>query len=321
MAGAARDVHVRRRAGRFAREALPHLVRAGFTATLFVVAGRIGGETDWRGWPPDTSRERLLDAAALAEVAAAGVEIGAHAVSHLRLSTLGADAARREVLDGRRRLEDLLSRPVRSFAYPFGDVTPAMARLVRERFEAGFGIRLAYASPRSRLEAFERIDAYYAPPRVACAALGPGDTRTPRGSVRGARGAPRGRIRPAITLAAASRSPRRARARRRHGRRRPGRTCQLRSSAWPRRPGAEPQGEGRAQSGKISNSWLGRSIRPAAIPSIEKRTLGTARPGGRCLASLTSSVIDESPAASRGSAISACPEIHRALTSCIHSGP
>jgi peptidoglycan/xylan/chitin deacetylase (PgdA/CDA1 family) len=161
----------------FACDALPRLLRVGFSATLFVVAGRIGGETDWRGWPPDTPRERLLDAAALAEVAAAGVEIGGHAVSHVRLSTLGADAAAREVLDGRRRLEDLLSRPVRSFAYPFGEVTPAMARLVRERFDAGFGIRLAYASPRSRLEAFERIDAYYLRNRRSLARLSSPATR------------------------------------------------------------------------------------------------------------------------------------------------
>jgi peptidoglycan/xylan/chitin deacetylase (PgdA/CDA1 family) len=161
----------------FAREALPRLVRAGFAATLFVVAGRIGGETDWPGWPPGTPRERLLDTAALAEVAAAGVEIGAHAVSHCRLSTLDADAAAREVLDGRRHLEDLLSRPVRSFAYPFGEVTPATSRLVRERFEAGFGIRLAYASPRSRLEAFERIDAYYLRNRRSLARLSSRGTR------------------------------------------------------------------------------------------------------------------------------------------------
>jgi peptidoglycan/xylan/chitin deacetylase (PgdA/CDA1 family) len=161
----------------FAREALPRLARVGFTATLFVVAGRIGGETDWPGWPPGTPRERLLDAAALAEIAAAGVEIGAHAVSHRRLSTLGADAAAREVLDGRQRLEDLLSRPVRSFAYPFGEVAPPMAELVRERFEAGFGIRLAYASPRSRLEAFERIDAYYLRSRRSLARLSSWETR------------------------------------------------------------------------------------------------------------------------------------------------
>jgi peptidoglycan/xylan/chitin deacetylase (PgdA/CDA1 family) len=161
----------------FAREALPRLARVGFSSTLFVVAGRIGGETDWPGWPAGIPRERLLDAAALAEVAAAGVEIGAHAVSHGRLSTLSAGAAEREVLDGRRRLEDLLSRPVRSFAYPFGEVTPDLARLVRERFQAGFGIRLAYASPRSRLEAFERIDAYYLRNRRTLAGLADRMTR------------------------------------------------------------------------------------------------------------------------------------------------
>lgn len=161
----------------FAREALLHVVRAGFTATLFVVAGRIGGETDWPGWPPGMPRERLLDAAALVDVAAAGIEIGAHAVSHRRLSTLSADAATREVLDGRRWLEDLLSRPVRSFAYPFGEATPATARLVRERFEAGFGIRLAYASPRSRREAFERIDAHYLRTRPSLAQLSSAATR------------------------------------------------------------------------------------------------------------------------------------------------
>lgn len=145
----------------FAREALPRLTLAGFRATLFVVAGRLGGESDWPGWPRATPSERVLDAVALADLAAAGMEIGAHAVSHARLSTLSAEAAAREVVDSRRRLEDLLSRPVRSFAYPFGETTPALAALVRDQFHAGFGIRLAYASPRSRVEAFERIDAHY----------------------------------------------------------------------------------------------------------------------------------------------------------------
>jgi peptidoglycan/xylan/chitin deacetylase (PgdA/CDA1 family) len=161
----------------FASQALPRLVRVGFSATLFVVAGRIGGEADWPTWPPDTLRERLLDAAALLEAAAAGVEIGAHSVSHVRLSALGADAATREVRDGRRLLEDLLACPVRSFAYPFGDAPPAAARLVREHFDAGFGIRLAYASCRSQPEMFERIDAYYLRNRRSLASLSDWTTR------------------------------------------------------------------------------------------------------------------------------------------------
>jgi peptidoglycan/xylan/chitin deacetylase (PgdA/CDA1 family) len=155
----------------FAGEALPRLVGAGFSATLFVVAGRIGGETDWPGWPPATPRERLLDAAALKEVAAAGIEIGAHAVSHVRLSGLSPEVAEREVLDGRRQLEDLIGGAVRSFAYPFGDASPALSRIVREHFRAGFGIRLAYASPRSRIEMFERIDAHYLRNRRSLAPL------------------------------------------------------------------------------------------------------------------------------------------------------
>ena len=161
----------------FAREALPQLVRVGFSAILFVVAGRMGGESDWPGWPRSAPTERLIDEVALAEVAAAGVEIGAHAMTHRRLATLDAEAAVREVIDSRHRLEDMASRLVRSFAYPFGEVTPAVARLVREQFEAGFGIRLAYATPRSRREAFERIDAHYLRNRRSLARLSTPGTR------------------------------------------------------------------------------------------------------------------------------------------------
>jgi peptidoglycan/xylan/chitin deacetylase (PgdA/CDA1 family) len=161
----------------FGSLALPQLVRVGFSAILFVVAGRIGGETDWRGWPTTTPRERLLDVGALADAAASGIEIGAHAVSHVRLSTLGLDAAADEVLTGRRRLEDLLQCRVRSFAYPFGDAPAAVAGIVREHFSAGFGIRLAYASPGSRLELIERIDAYYLRRRRSLAGLSRWTTR------------------------------------------------------------------------------------------------------------------------------------------------
>jgi peptidoglycan/xylan/chitin deacetylase (PgdA/CDA1 family) len=156
---------------------LPRLVGVGFSATLFVVAGRIGGEADWPGLPPGAPRERLLDAAALSDAVRSGVEIGAHAVSHRCLSTLGIDAATREVLDGRRHLENLLGCPVRSFAYPYGDAPLAVAGLVRQHFQAGFGIRLAYASRRSRPEMFERIDAYYLRNRRSLASLSDWTTR------------------------------------------------------------------------------------------------------------------------------------------------
>jgi hypothetical protein len=52
-----------------------------------------------------------------------------------------------------------------------------VAGIVREHFSAGFGIRLAYASPASRVELFERIDAYYLRRRRSLAGLARWTTR------------------------------------------------------------------------------------------------------------------------------------------------
>ena len=161
----------------FAKEAVPRLVRVGYCAIAFIVSGKIGGATDWPGWPPGAPVERLLDARALVEVAAAGMEIGAHSVSHARLTGLAPARIAREILDSCARLEDVVGRPVRTFAYPFGDAPPDARRLVGSHFDAGFGIKLAYASAGSRLERLERIDAYYLRRRTSLASLSSRTTR------------------------------------------------------------------------------------------------------------------------------------------------
>ncbi len=64
-------------------------------------------------------------------------EIGGHTLTHLRLPTLTADHAMREILDGKAELEETLGTPLRSFCYPGGeyrDEHPAMVR------DAGFAI-------------------------------------------------------------------------------------------------------------------------------------------------------------------------------------
>jgi peptidoglycan/xylan/chitin deacetylase (PgdA/CDA1 family) len=49
------------------------------------------------------------------------VEIGAHTVSHRRLSALEEQEVRREVRDCKRRIEEKIGKAVGFFAYPFGD--------------------------------------------------------------------------------------------------------------------------------------------------------------------------------------------------------
>ena len=60
--------------------AAPALVERGLPATVFCVAGHLGGVNDWPGEPPP--QRRLASAA---ELAACGIEIGSHGMTHLRL--------------------------------------------------------------------------------------------------------------------------------------------------------------------------------------------------------------------------------------------
>jgi peptidoglycan/xylan/chitin deacetylase (PgdA/CDA1 family) len=53
-------------------------------------------------------------------MADAGIEIGSHTCSHLRLSLASKVELARELVESKRRLEDVTGREVRSFCYPFG---------------------------------------------------------------------------------------------------------------------------------------------------------------------------------------------------------
>jgi peptidoglycan/xylan/chitin deacetylase (PgdA/CDA1 family) len=66
------------------------------------------------------------------------IEVGAHTVTHPRLSGLAIAEQRAEIVASKQRLETILGRPVTGFAYPYGargDYTPDTVQLVRE---AGF---------------------------------------------------------------------------------------------------------------------------------------------------------------------------------------
>jgi peptidoglycan/xylan/chitin deacetylase (PgdA/CDA1 family) len=105
----------------FAAQVLPALRRHGFTATVFVVAGALGG---WNTWDDPGPRKPLLTAAQVREIAAAGGEIGSHSLYHVRLPRLGAGELREHLLRSRRVLSELAGEPVTGFCYPYGDAGP-----------------------------------------------------------------------------------------------------------------------------------------------------------------------------------------------------
>ena len=99
--------------------AVEALARRGMTATWFIVSGAIGGEPHW----PYDGRPagRIMNAAALRDMNATGIEIGSHTVSHCRLTEASDVDLVLELTDSKAALEDILSNEISSFAYPYGD--------------------------------------------------------------------------------------------------------------------------------------------------------------------------------------------------------
>ncbi|RYD29178.1 MAG: polysaccharide deacetylase [Lysobacteraceae bacterium] len=101
-----------------------------------------------------------------------GVEIGAHTISHRRISSLDADAAGTEIGGSRLRLEQRLNIPVRHFAFPYGqraDCGPRDFAIVRDSgYATGSTTRKAlirpganpYALPRHTINGTHRHPAF-----------------------------------------------------------------------------------------------------------------------------------------------------------------
>jgi peptidoglycan/xylan/chitin deacetylase (PgdA/CDA1 family) len=111
-----------------AETAAPALRAHGFSATVFVVAGRLGGVNDWDG---ETPGEALLTADEIRALHAAGIEIGSHGAEHRALPALSDAELAREVAGSKVVLERLVGAPVTSFCYPYGAFDDRVVAAVR----------------------------------------------------------------------------------------------------------------------------------------------------------------------------------------------
>lgn len=143
------------------RDALPELAARGLVATVYPVAGRIGGDNRWPGQPASVPTAPLLGWDELAELVAAGWEIGAHGLDHRRLTGVDPAAAEHEMTGARRLLAERLGVEVQTFAYPYGAVDATVEALAARRFAGAVGTRLGYVVAGTDLYDLPRLDAYY----------------------------------------------------------------------------------------------------------------------------------------------------------------
>ncbi|MFT7463711.1 MAG: peptidoglycan/xylan/chitin deacetylase (PgdA/CDA1 family) [Pseudohongiellaceae bacterium] len=139
----------------------PVLTDLGFSATVFAVSGRCGADNAWPGQDPTIPVLPLMTWDELAELANAGFEVGSHTTSHARLDQLSDAEARNELNDSKRAIEDRLSLPVRTFAYPCGSFRPGVVEAVGELYEGACSVRLGTARASGDLRLLPRLDVYY----------------------------------------------------------------------------------------------------------------------------------------------------------------
>lgn len=109
--------------------ACPILEKFGFTATVFLVAGRMGSPSNWAGQEGARSGS-LLSWAEARDLARRGFALGSHTLSHPRLSLLDDQTAFEEIRNSRVLLQDRLDMRVDLFSYPYSDSDARIERLV-----------------------------------------------------------------------------------------------------------------------------------------------------------------------------------------------
>lgn len=110
------------------------LAELGVSATVFTVAGSLGGDPSW--WP---GASRVVSEAELRALVAAGHRIGSHTSTHPSLPALDDDRLRRELCESRSRLRDIAGEEIDLLAYPSGHHDARVRRAARDAgYRAGF---------------------------------------------------------------------------------------------------------------------------------------------------------------------------------------
>lgn len=136
--------------------ALPALKEFGYSATFFIVPGYVGttlwGDPRTKTWSGEKRPGRIacpmMTWNQIAELSAAGMEIGSHTLSHPNLTDISKEEAKREICDSKTFLEEKLGIAMQGFCYPRGRQNDGLANLVQQSgYRYGCTTTLGYATP------------------------------------------------------------------------------------------------------------------------------------------------------------------------------
>jgi peptidoglycan/xylan/chitin deacetylase (PgdA/CDA1 family) len=124
--------------------ARPILEQLGFPATLFLITSR-----PREGAHGDSGLDErpVIDLARARALPGRAIRFGAHTRTHPDLAEIEGTALEEEIRGSKDDLEQALGKPVTTFAYPYGSVTPSAREVVRA---AGFSVACGVQPGRNR---------------------------------------------------------------------------------------------------------------------------------------------------------------------------
>jgi len=130
--------------------AYPILKKNGFIGTFFIYTNPV-------------DHKSYVTWAQLQEMAAAGMDIQAHTLTHPHLRDLAPDAALKEIAESKTILEKRLGKPIVALAYPFGEYNQAIiAMLKRAGYESAVTLAAGYRQRPDELFTLHRIRVSFA---------------------------------------------------------------------------------------------------------------------------------------------------------------
>lgn len=142
--------------------AAPLLHEMGWPATVFLVTGKLGGDSNWQVTVDQPMRpHRLMDQAQLRELLTQGFSLHSHSVNHHDLTKLDEAELLQDLLESREAVACLSGQPAAYLAYPYGrhdDRVRALAK--RAGFVAAFSVESGFNRPDGDDFRIRRLDVF-----------------------------------------------------------------------------------------------------------------------------------------------------------------
>lgn len=142
--------------------AAPILKNLEWPATVFLVAGKLGGQSDWEVTTGEPMLPHsLMDAAQLNSLSGQGFSLHSHSLLHHDLTTLDVSTLEQDLHNSRTLIANVCGQAPMYLAYPYGRHNEAVRNAARHAgFSAAFSVKSGFNRPGEDLFQIRRLDIF-----------------------------------------------------------------------------------------------------------------------------------------------------------------